>query len=75
VKAYEDKASRTSEWFVKFRDGRELLEDDEHSGRPSTSRTIEIVEEIHDPIKQDRCMSMRSSKISLVLVNHKCIEF
>jgi len=42
--------------WMKFRDDRESLEDDKHSGKPSTSWTIEIVEEIHDLIKQDRCL-------------------
>jgi hypothetical protein len=35
--------ARTSEWFKRFKDGRESVEDDKHSGRPSTCTTPEMI--------------------------------
>jgi hypothetical protein len=34
---------RTFEWFKRFKDGRESVEDDEYSGRPSTCTTLEMI--------------------------------
>jgi hypothetical protein len=31
----------TSEWFKRFKDGRKSVEDDEHSGRPSTCTQLQ----------------------------------
>ena len=33
----------TFEWFKHFKDGRESVEDDKHSGRPSTCTTPEMI--------------------------------
>jgi hypothetical protein len=43
----EECLSRTSvsEWHKRFKEGRESLQDDERTGRPSTSRTQEFVQE------------------------------
>ena len=41
-KAYENEAlnqSRVFRWYSRFRDERELVEDDESSGRPKSTRT------------------------------------
>ena len=41
-KAYENEAlnrSNVFRWFSRFRDGRELVEDDERGGRPKSTRT------------------------------------
>jgi len=38
--------SRVSEWFVRFRDGRESTEDDERSDRPRSNRNDENVEKV-----------------------------
>ena len=55
-KAYGDPAlSRTTvyEWFKRFKEGRESLDDDERSGRPASSRTDESVEKIRELIRKD----------------------
>ena len=35
--------ARTFEWFKHFKDGRETVEDDKHSGRLSTCKTPEMI--------------------------------
>ena len=48
-KAYGDQVlSRTTdyEWFTRFKEGRESLDDNERSGRPASNRTDESVEKI-----------------------------
>jgi hypothetical protein len=46
----EHSLSRTAvfEWHSRFKAGRVPVEDDERSGRPSTSKTTENVEKIRD---------------------------
>ena len=34
------------EWFQRFREGEETTEDEPRSGRPSTSRTPEMIEKV-----------------------------
>ena len=61
-KAYGDQVlSRTTfyEWFKRFKEGRESLDDDERSGRPVSNRTNESVKKIRELIRKDRCMSVR----------------
>jgi hypothetical protein len=43
-----------SEWHSRFKAGRVSVEDDEHSGRASTSKTTENVEKIRELIHEDR---------------------
>jgi hypothetical protein len=38
------KKSALYEWFSRIKNGQEMLEDDERSGRPSTSRTQDMIE-------------------------------
>ena len=35
--------ARTLEWFKRFKDGQESVEDRKHSGRPSTCTTLEMI--------------------------------
>ena len=37
------KKSAVYDWFSQFKNGQEKLEDDQRSGRPSTSRTVEVI--------------------------------
>ena len=50
--------ARTSEWFKCFKDGRESVEDDKHSGRPSICTTPEMIVEMHEVILEDRLSTM-----------------
>ena len=61
-KAYGDAAlSRTKifEWHKRFREGRESVKDDEHSGRPTTSRTDDNMAAIDKMVKEDRKVTSR----------------
>lgn len=40
------KKTAVYEWFSRFWDEQESLEDEHHSGRPSTSRNKEMVEQV-----------------------------
>jgi transposase len=46
-------------WYRRFKDGRESVESDQRSGRPSTSRTPENVESVRAAINEDRRMTVR----------------
>ena len=46
--------ARTFEWFKRFKDGRESVEDHKHSGQPSTCTTLEMIAKVHDFILEDR---------------------
>jgi len=47
-------------WFERFRYGCESVEDDERSGRPSTSKTQENVERVSEMIRSNRRLTLRS---------------
>jgi transposase len=51
----EECLSRKSvfEWHKRYKEGRELLQDDERKGRPSTSRTEESTEVIQKCLDED----------------------
>jgi hypothetical protein len=51
---------RTSvfEWHERFKEGRELLQDHEWKGRPSTSRTEESMEVIQKCLAEDQTLSV-----------------
>jgi transposase len=62
TQAYGDNAlsrTRVFEWYARFRDGRENLEDDERSGRPTAVRTPDMIEIFHELISSDRRMTLR----------------
>ena len=45
--------SRVFEWHKRFKEGREEVEDDPRSGRPSTSRTDDNVERVRQMVRGD----------------------
>ena len=45
--------------LFEFKEGREEVEDDHRSGRPSTSRTDENVECVRQKVWNDRCLTVR----------------
>ncbi len=47
------------EWFKRFRDGKETVEDEPRSGRPSTSRTSDMIEEVREMLARDRRLTLR----------------
>jgi len=46
--------ARTFEWFKRFKDGRQSVEDSKHSGQPSTYTTLEMIVKVHEVILGDR---------------------
>jgi hypothetical protein len=46
-------------WFERFRNGCESVEDEERSGRPSTSKTQENVERVSEMIWSNRRLTIR----------------
>jgi len=57
---YRDTALKKSavyDWFSRFKNGQEKLEDDQRSGRPSTSRTAKMIEKVRQLIQCDRRMT------------------
>jgi hypothetical protein len=52
---WEHSLSQTAvfEWHSRFKAGRVSLKDDEHSGRPSTIKTIENVEKIRELVHKN----------------------
>ena len=62
TKAYGESAmskTRVYEWYKRFQDGREDVEDDERPGRPSTSTTDENVEKVKEMAMNDRRITIR----------------
>ena len=47
------------DWFKRFRDGKEATEDKPRSGRPSTSRTPDMIERVRKMLAQDRRVTLR----------------
>ena len=51
--------SRVFEWHKRFEEGREDVEDDSRSGRPSTSSTADNVERVKQMVRGDRRLTVR----------------
>jgi len=59
--AFDEQAlsqARTFEWFKHFKDSQECVEDDKHSGRPSTCATLEMIAKVDEVILEDRISTM-----------------
>jgi hypothetical protein len=52
-------ATQIKEWFNCFKDGRTLVDSDQHSGKPSTSRNAYVIENVHSLILEDHRLSIR----------------
>ena len=58
LRRYCTTENRSLDWFSRFKNGQETLEDDQRSGRPSTSRTAEMIEKVQQLIQCDRRMTI-----------------
>jgi hypothetical protein len=71
-KAYGNEAVNQSNvygWFPRFRDGRELVEDDERGGHPKSTRTEVNIAAVADLVKNDRRIASRMIAESLNIPN------
>ncbi|XP_058810647.1 protein GVQW3-like [Phymastichus coffea] len=64
---------RVFEWFKRFQDGREGVEDDSRSGRPSTSKTDENIEKVGNLVRSDRRLSIRAIAESIG-IDKECVR-
>ncbi|CAI6359366.1 unnamed protein product [Macrosiphum euphorbiae] len=48
------KKTAVYDWFKWFKNGQESLEDEERSGRPSTSKNYETIEKVKNLVRSDR---------------------
>lgn len=46
-------------WFKSFRDGKETEEAEERSGRPSTSKTTDMIEQVREMLARERQLTLR----------------
>lgn len=51
--------TRVFEWYKRFQDGRDALEDDPKSGRPKNKNRDELVEKVREMIAYDPNSTMR----------------
>ncbi|GFS88083.1 protein GVQW3 [Trichonephila clavipes] len=61
------------EWFKRFKDGRQDVEDDSRPGRLSTSKTDENVERFASLIRSDRLLSIRAIA-ETVKIDKECVR-
>ena len=57
--------SNVFRWYSRFRDGRELVEDEERCGRPKSTRTEVNIAAVADLVKNDRRIASRMIAESL----------
>ncbi|GFX16759.1 protein GVQW3 [Trichonephila clavipes] len=65
--------ARVFEWFKRFKDGRQDVEDDSRPGRPSTSKTDENVEKVACLIRSGRRLSIRAIA-ETVNIDKECVR-
>jgi len=51
--------TQTYEWWKHFKEGRTSVDDDPHSGRPSTSKTDDNVAKVIEVIRPNRCLTVQ----------------
>ncbi|EGI61189.1 FLJ37770-like protein [Acromyrmex echinatior] len=62
--------ARVFEWFKRFQDGREDVEDDSRPGCPSTSKTDDNIETIDNLVRSDRRLSIGET----VGIDKECVR-
>jgi len=63
VKVYRDNAMKKTavyKWVKRFSEGRESVTDKERSGRPVTSRTEENIVKVHQIVRENHRLTVRS---------------
>ena len=65
--------ARVFEWFKRFQDGREDVEDDSRPGCPSMSKTDETIEKVGNLIRSDRRLTIRAIA-ETVGIDQECVR-
>ena len=65
--------STVKKWTAKFKRGRESLEDDSRSGRPSTAITQENIDCIHQMVMNDRRLTI-SHSANVINISYEWVE-
>jgi hypothetical protein len=66
--------TQTYEWWKRFKEGLTLVDDDPHSGRPSTSKTDDNVAKVCEVIHSNRCLTVREVAEELSISKTVCHE-
>lgn len=66
--------TRIYEWYKAFKEGREIVEDNPRSGRPSTSSKDENIEKVKEIVLGNRHSSLREIARELNLKSHESIR-
>ena len=67
--------SHTFQWFSRFKAGRTSIDDDERSGWPVSSSTPEMIERVHQIIREDHCCTIDEDSMLVELVMEHVIKF
>ena len=73
VQVYRDNAMKKTavyKWVKRFSEGRESVTNKERSGWPGTSRTEEEIAKIHQIVRENRWLTVRS-KVEQVNINRE----
>jgi hypothetical protein len=60
-------AMEIKDWFNRFKDGRTLVDSDQRSGRPSTSRNANVIQNVRSLSLEDRHLTIREIDDEIVI--------
>jgi len=66
--------TQTYEWWKRFNEGRTSVDDDPHSGRPSTSKTDDNVAKVRQVIRSNRRLTVREVAEEVSISKTLCHE-
>jgi len=64
--------SQTFQWYSWFKAGRTSIDDDEHSGRPVSSSTPEMIERVRQIIREDHCLTIDGVSMLVGIIHGTC---
>ena len=66
--------SQTLQWFSWFKAGKTSIDDDERSGRPVSSSTPEMIDSVHQIIREDRRHTIDEVSMLVGISHGKCAK-